>query len=202
MSEVKKSWSVCYCWWQATSYPVCLPSNILVWGISIQLVLFKEFTLEYTVLTVYVLCLLTFAKINYTARVFVLPILYYCDVVWTPLYLCNILNVWRGFILSSIVYHLVNICNYYRNGDGFIQWHRCLECYTSCRHHVWVMYFNMLLMLPHALARIFTAYIRTIFAKHSFYYRGTQIWNSLNPVLYTTRKLDQFRSVYQSQLIN
>ena len=35
-------------------------------------------------------------------------------------------------------------------------------------------------------------------AKHSFYYRGTQIWNSLNPVLYTTRKLDQFKSVYQS----
>ena len=141
-----------------------------------------------------------FAKINYTVF-----LCYPCCIIvmlYGHHYLCNILNVWREFILSSIVYHLVNIYNYYRNGDGFIQWHRCLECYTSCRHHVWVMYFNMLLMLPHALARIFTAYIRTIFAKRSFYYRGTQIWNSLNPVLYTTRKLDQFRSVYQSQLIN
>ena len=48
------------------------------------------------------------------------------------------------------------------------------------------------------LHRLFVPRVRTTLAKYSFYYRGTQIWNSLNPVLYTTRKLEQFKSIYQS----
>ena len=45
---------------------------------------------------------------------------------------------------------------------------------------------------------LFVPRVRTTLAKHSFYFRGTQIWNPLNPTLYTTRKLEQFKSVYQS----
>ena len=55
----------------ASSFPVCLQSGILVFilmkichGISIQQVLFKELTLGYIILTVYVPCLLTFL-LNY-----------------------------------------------------------------------------------------------------------------------------------------
>ena len=48
------------------------------------------------------------------------------------------------------------------------------------------------------LYRLFVPRVRTTLAKHSFYFRGTQIWNSLNPILYATRKLEQFKSVYQS----
>ena len=40
--------------------------------------------------------------------------------------------------------------------------------------------------------------VQTTLAKHCFYFRGTQIWNSLNPILYTTRKREQLKSVYQS----
>ena len=48
------------------------------------------------------------------------------------------------------------------------------------------------------LYRLFVPRVQTTLAKHSFCFRGTQIWNSLNPTLYTTRKLKQFKSVYQS----
>ena len=41
-------------------------------------------------------------------RVFVLPILDYCNVVWTPTPVQNFKR-WRGFTLSSIVYHLALI---------------------------------------------------------------------------------------------
>jgi len=45
---------------------------------------------------------------------------------------------------------------------------------------------------------LFVPRVRTTLAKHSFYFWGMQIWNSLNPILYTTRKLEQFKSFYQS----
>ena len=48
------------------------------------------------------------------------------------------------------------------------------------------------------LYRLFVPRVRTTLAKHSFYFRGTQIWNSLNPTLYTARKLEQFKTVYRS----
>ena len=48
------------------------------------------------------------------------------------------------------------------------------------------------------LYRLFVPRVRTTLAKHSFYFRGTQIWNSLNPILYAIRKLEQFKLVYQS----
>ena len=34
----------------------------------------------------------------------------------------------------------------------------------------------------------------------SFYFRGTQIWNSLNPTLYAARTLDNFKLLYRSFL--
>ena len=38
--------------------------------------------------------------------------------------------------------------------------------------------------------RLFVLRARTTLAKHSFYFRGSQLWNSLNPLLYVTRKLE------------
>ena len=38
--------------------------------------------------------------------------------------------------------------------------------------------------------------VRTTLAKSSFYYRGMQIWNSLDPTLYKAKKLSDFKSVY------
>ena len=46
--------------------------------------------------------------------------------------------------------------------------------------------------------RLFVLRVQTTLAKHSFYYWGIQIWNSLNPVLYTARKLKQFKLLHQS----
>ena len=48
--------------------------------------------------------------------------------------------------------------------------------------------------------RLFVPRVRTTMAKNSFYFSGTQIWNSLNPTLYTARKLANFKLLYKSLL--
>jgi len=45
---------------------------------------------------------------------------------------------------------------------------------------------------------LFVSRVRTTLAKNSFYFRGTQLWNSLNPLLYAAKKLEQFKSLYKS----
>ena len=53
---------------------------------------------------------------------FVLHILDYCDIVWIGYHhLCNILNIWRGFIQSLIVHHLALCVWLWQNKDGFMQ---------------------------------------------------------------------------------
>ena len=193
----------------ASSYPVCLQSGILVFilmktcrGISIQQMLFNEFTLGYIVLTVYVPCLLIFL-LNYTV---LLCYPYWIIVMkYGDLHPCNILNIWRGFIQSLIVHHLALIfqCVWlWQNKDSFMQQYKCIECYISYHHHIWMTHFIMLLTKTSHTGQnlycLFVPRVQTTLAKHSFYFWGTQIWNSLNPILYT-RKLEQFKSVYQSQ---
>ena len=46
--------------------------------------------------------------------------------------------------------------------------------------------------------RLFVPRVRTTLAKQSFYFRGSQLWNSLNPLLYASRKLEQFKSLYKT----
>ena len=63
--------------------------------------------------------------------------------------------------------------------------------------------FHYAVDITYVLDRTFTVClliprVQTTLAKHSFYIQGTQIWNSLNPVLYTARKLEKFKSLYQS----
>ena len=48
---------------------------------------------------------------------------------------------------------------------------------------------------PH---RLFVPRVRTNLGKGSLYFRGTQIWNSLNPLLYVTGKLEHFKTLYKS----
>jgi len=46
--------------------------------------------------------------------------------------------------------------------------------------------------------RLFVPRVRTNYGKNSFYYKGTQIWNSLNASLYAVAMLGQFKHLYKS----
>ena len=90
-----------------SSFLMYLQLSILVFilvrichGTSIHKMLFKEFTLGYIVLTVYIPCLLSL--LNY--------IVFLCYPFWITVmwyghhHLCSTLNTWRGFIQGSIVH--------------------------------------------------------------------------------------------------
>ena len=46
---------------------------------------------------------------------------------------------------------------------------------------------------------LFVPKVKTTLAMN-FYFRGKQIWNSLNPTLYEVRKLADFKSIYKALL--
>jgi len=66
-------------------------------------------------------------------RVFVLPILDYCDIVYGHHHLCNISNIWRGFIQSSIVlvscsqtaFFRFYLCRW-KKGSGYLSIYFCV----------------------------------------------------------------------------
>ena len=137
-------------------------------------------------------------------RVFVLPILDYCDVVWTP-------SSAQHF---KCLERLHSRFNSPPSGDDFSA---CMTLAERRRYHAAIQVYRVLHKLSPSylnatfyyavditsctgwnLYHLFVPRVRTTLAKHSFYFRGTQIWNSLNPTLYTTRKLEQFKLVYQS----
>jgi len=50
--------------------------------------------------------------------------------------------------------------------------------------------------------RLFVPRVQTTLAKHSFYFRGSQLWNTLNPVLYEARKCDNLKRFIKLCLSN
>ena len=118
-------------------------------------------------------------------------------------HLCSTLNVWKGFIRGLIVCHLALIFKHaglWQNEDGIMQQYRCIGCCINYHHHMSATFHyaaDITLHTGQNLYHLFVPRVQTTLAKLSFYFRGTQIWNSLNPTLYT-RKLEQFKSVYQS----
>ena len=128
----------------------------------------------------------------------------YCNVVWTPssvqhfkhlerlhskfnspssstdLSVCVTLTERRQFHAAIQVYRVL---------------HKLLPSYLNDTFHYAVDITSRIRWNPY---RLFVPRVRTSLAKHSVYFWGTQIWNTLNPILYTTRKLKQFKSVYQS----
>ena len=163
-------------------------------------VLFKELTLGYIVLTVYVPSLLTFL-LNYI--VYVLPILDYCDVVWTPSSVQHFKHLERlhskfNSPPSSTDFSVRVTLTERRWFHAAIQVYIYRVLSPSYLHDTFHYAVDITSHTGRNLYRLFVPRVRTTLAKHSFYFRGTQIWISLNPILYATRKLEQFKSVYQS----
>jgi len=142
--------------------------------------------------------------LNKLYRTFVLPLLDYCDVVWSPSsvqyfkrferihskfcssvstthsYFCCTLAERRRFHTATIVYRTLQKLapSYLR--DSF-QYAATVTSHIGRNSH-----------------RLFVPQVRTSFGKDSFYYKGTQIWNSLNVSIYAATTLAQFKHLYKS----
>ena len=137
-------------------------------------------------------------------RVFVLPILDYCDVVWTPTPVQNFKRLERihskfNCIPSSTDFltcvTLTERCRFHAAIQVFRVLHKFSPPYLS---NVFQYAADVTLRTGRNCYRLFVPRVRTTIARHSFYYRGVQIWNSLNPALYAARRLDRFKFLYQS----
>ena len=130
---------------------------------------------------------------------FVLPLLDYCDFVWSP----------------SSVQFFRRFERFHSKFCSLVQGFSCCIL-VECRHfHVAVVVYRTLHRLsPLYLADIFryatavTSHIgrnklfmprvRTLYGINNFYYKGTQIWNSLNATIYAATSLAQFKQLYKS----
>ena len=135
-------------------------------------------------------------------QVFVLPIFDYCDVVWVPTSMTLAKPLER---LHSRFLHQVPVSN------SFVK-----VTLTERRHfHIAVQVFKILHQFcPRYLKdwfvsaeaytgrsgrnkfRLFVPRINTSIGKNGFFYRGTVIWNSLSPVLFTVNVLSNFKSLF------
>ena len=161
-------------------------------NLSWHQMLFKEFTLEYIVLTIYVPCLLTFL-LNY--------IVFLCCPYWIISSVQHFKRLERLHLkFNSPPDFSVHVTlTERRRFHAAIQMYRVLHKLSpSYLHDTFHYAVDITSHTGQNLYRLFVPRVRTTFAKHSFYFRGTQIWNSLNPILYAIRKLEQFKSVYQS----
>ena len=138
----------------SSSILVSILMNILL-GTNIQQVCFKGFTLGYIAYIVYALCLLPCFR---NCSVFVLPILDYCDVVWTP----SSVQHFKYLELLHSKFHCPSsradptVC---LNTDVSIQQYKYVKYYIMYHHLIYIIHFTMLLISPDVPARIFTVYL-------------------------------------------
>ena len=83
--------------------------------------------------------------------------------------------------------------------------YKFIELYTNFLLHIYMIYsFHYAVEITSRVGRnahrLFVPRVRTAIAKSSFYFRGTQIWNSLDPTLYIARKLENFKVLYKTLL--
>ena len=127
---------------------------------------------------------------------------YYCDAVWSP---------------SSVQYFK----KFERIHSKFcllIPDTQCFLCHTLAerrRFHTAILVYRTLHQLSPAYLRetfkytttvishvgrnshrLFVQRVRTSYGKNSFYYKGMQIWNSMNASIYTAATLGQFKHLY------
>ena len=134
---------------------------------------------------------------------FILPILDYCDVVWSPSsvqyfkrferihskfcslipatqsFLCHTLAERRRFHTAIIVYKIL---------------HQLSPAYLRATFNYTTTVTSHVGRNSH---RLFAPRIRTTYGKNNLYYKGTQIWNSLNASLYAAATLGQFKHLYK-----
>ena len=115
-------------------------------------------------------------------HVFVLPILDYCDVVWAP----SSVHHFKCLERLHSRFNSSPSSNNLSTSVTITEWrrfHAAIQMYKIL--HKLSPAVDITLCTGRNIYRLFVPRVQTTLAKHSFYYRGPQIWNSLNRVLYT-----------------
>ena len=125
---------------------------------------------------------------------FVLPFMDYCDEVWI---LSSAMHFKRLEKIHSIFFQFEIYClqfsDYYSNRAVVLSnMHRALKKIApSYLHDTFKYAVDITGRVTLNTHRLFAPRVRTL-AKNSFYFHGTRIWNSLNPMLYGAKKLASF----------
>ena len=121
--------------------------------------------------------------------IFALPILDYCDVVWTPSSTTHFKRLKRlharfsnlcPTTCSSVSITLTEQRRYHAATQVYRALHILSPLYLHDSFHYAVKITSCSRRNVH---RLFVPKVRTTIAKNSFYFHGTQIWNSLDPIL-------------------
>jgi len=165
----------------------------LTWHHHIQQTFFKEFTQGYTVYIVYAPCLLLCFL---TCTVF-LCYPYWIIVMWTPSFVQHFKRLERLHSKFNSPFSRTNptVCVTLTEIQIYKVLHHLSPPYLHGTFHYAVD------ITGHAswnIHHLFVLRVQTTLVKYSFYFPGSQLWNTLNPVLYEARKLEQFKTVYKT----
>jgi len=119
----------------------------------------------------------------------VLPILDYCDVVWTPSSVQHFKRLERLHSKFNSPFSRTDpsVCVTLTERRRF---HTAIQVL----HHLSPPYLHDTFhyavdITSQNIHRLFVPRVRTTLAKHNFYFQGSQLWNTLNPVLYEARTI-------------
>ena len=139
-------------------------------------------------------------------QAFVLSILDYCDEVWTPSSTTHFKQLerphakfsnLRSTSCSSVSITLTEQRRYHAVIQVYRTLHKLSPPYLHDSFHYAVDITSHAARNAH---RFFPPKVSHHSKKTVFIFCGTQIWNSLNPTLYTARKLANFKLLYKSLL--
>ena len=126
-------------------------------------------------------------KILYQAHI--LPMIYYCDVVWVPTNSCHLKRLERvhSRFVSSKNCPVFKLTLIERR-----RFHTAIEIYKILIGRS-PSYLLDTFKVGHNVCRLFVPAIRLNNGKRSLYYRGTVIWNSLPTALTEAESLHDFK---------
>ena len=151
----------------------------------------------------YCLCPLSNTLLGRLYCAFILPILDYCDLVWSP----SSVQYFKRFerVHSKFCSLLSDTQNFHctlvecRQFHTTIMVYRTLHCLSPiCLQDTFNYTTTVTSHIGRNSYRPFVPRVRINYGKNSLYYTGTQVWNSLHASFYTAATLGQFKFLCKS----
>ena len=140
-------------------------------------------------------------------KAFIVPIFDYCDVVWQPssARLCSKIKYLHNKTMKLFSSASINSTNLPHSPSSRQRFHVAILAFKIL-HDLCPPYLHSVLKftsdVTHRVSkniyRVFVPHVRTSFARNSFYFKSTSIWNSLNSKLYECTDLQRFKRMYKS----
>ena len=148
----------------------------------------------------YCLCSLSSELLGKLYCTFVVPVLDCCDVVWSPspVQYFKDLNVFTQSFAHWFWLLKVFCAMHWLNVEDSISLLLLQNSSPAYLRGTFKYSTTVTIHVGRNSHCLFVPKVRTTHGKNSLYYKGTQIWNSLNALLYTAAILGQFKHLYKS----